>query len=55
MACHLFGLKSLPEPVLTYQQLDINNKLQWNSNQNTKILIQENGFKKDVWNGGHFV
>ena len=26
MACHLFGAKSLPEPMLTYHELDLSAK-----------------------------
>ena len=37
MACRLRGDKPLPEPMLTYCQLDHESKLQWNLNQNTKI------------------
>ena len=42
MACHLFGqfgAKSLPEPILTFHQLD---PLE-NFNRNAIISIQENG------------
>ena len=31
--------------MLTYCQLDPRNKLQWNSNQNTKLFVQENAFE----------
>ena len=56
LACHLFGAKALPEPMLAHCQLDLKNKLQWNSNQNTKLFIEENAFKKcRLRNGGHFV
>ena len=38
MACPLFCIKLLPEPMLTCCQLDPSgNKLQWNLNQNTSI------------------
>ena len=45
MACRLFGAKPLPEPVLTYSEFD---KLQWNSNQNTKLLTHENASEEIV-------
>ena len=38
------GTKSLPEPMLNYSHLNPGNKLQWNSNQNMKFLINENPF-----------
>ena len=40
MACRLFGAKPLSNPMLSYCQLD--NKLQWNFNQNTKLFIHKN-------------
>ena len=40
MLCRLFGANPLPEPMLTYCQLDpLEKKLQWNLNQNTKLFI----------------
>ena len=48
MACRLFGAKPLSEPMLKYCQLDLTNKLQWNSNRNTKFFIQENAFENVV-------
>ena len=39
MACSLFGAKTLPGPMLINCRL---NKLQWNSNLNSIIFIQEN-------------
>ena len=40
MACHLFGTKPIPEPMLT-----LRNKLQWNLNKNTKLFIHNNAFE----------
>ena len=55
MACRLFGTKPLSEPILAYCQLTTENKFQWNLNQNTKIVMQENEFKYRLQNVGHFV
>ena len=44
MTYHLVGTKPLPEPMLSYCQLDPRNKLQWNLNYNTKLFIHENAF-----------
>ena len=44
MACRLFGAKPLPEPMLTYCQLEF-----WSLNWNSVIFIQENAFKNVVW------
>ena len=53
MAYCLIDAKPLSEPMLEYCQLD---KLQWNSNQNTKLFIHENAFKNAVCQtGSHFV
>ena len=49
MACHLFGAKPLPDPILTYCQLDLRNKLQWNFNQNTNLFIHENASETIVY------
>ena len=38
MACRLFGTKPLSEPMLEYCE-----KVQWNSNENTKVFTHENG------------
>ena len=48
MACRLSGTKPLPEPMLIYCQLVLENKLQWNSNQITKLFIHKNVFKNTV-------
>ena len=48
MAYCLFGTKPLPEPMLTYCQLDPRDKLQWNSNQDANIYIDENIFENVV-------
>ena len=39
MAWRLFGAKPLPEPMLSYCQLDPWEQLQWNLNQNKKFFI----------------
>ena len=44
MACRLFGAKPLPEPMLTYCQLEPCEQTCYNSNRNTKLFIQENAF-----------
>ena len=44
----LFGAKALPEPMLTYCQLDFRNKLQWNLNQNPQFFIHRNTFENVV-------
>ena len=38
MACRLFGVKPLPEPMLVYRQLD---SFQWTSIRNSIVFIQE--------------
>ena len=46
MACHLFGGKPLPEPMLIKWFIirwNITNKLHWNVNQNRKLL------RKRIW------
>ena len=50
MACHLFGVKPLSQPMLGYCQLNhtYRNKLQWNFNQNKKLFIHENASKCNV-------
>ena len=48
MAWRLFGAKPLPEPMLTYCQLDPGKKCQWNLSKNSKIFIQENAFENVV-------
>ena len=43
MACRLLGAKPLPEPMLTYCQLDPQEQIfYYNSNKNTKLFIHEN-------------
>ena len=54
IAWRLFGAKPLPEPMLPCCQLDSWKKIQWKSNQNSIIFIQENAFEIVVWqSGGH--
>ena len=48
MAWCLFSTKPLPVPMLTSCWLDLKNKLQWNSNQNTQFFIHENAFENVV-------
>ena len=48
MACHLFGTKPLSKPMLGYCHPKLRNKLQWNFNQNTKLLINEIAFENIV-------
>ena len=49
MACCLFVTKPLPEPMLTYCQLDPLEQIkQLNSNQNTKPFIHKNVFEDVV-------
>ena len=45
MACHLFGAKPLPEPVVTYCQLDHWEQISVKFNWNFKLFIQENAFE----------
>ena len=48
MACRLFSAKPLPEPMMTYCQLEPSNKLQWNWDQNTKLFIHKNTFENFI-------
>ena len=41
MTCRLIGAKPLPEQMLTYHQLDLTNKLQWNLNQISTMFYRE--------------
>ena len=55
MACHLFGAKPLPQPVLFFVNWTIGNKFQWDRNRNSYIVIHENAIKNIVSQiGGHF-
>ena len=42
------GTNPLPEPMVTYFNWGLGNKLQWNLHQNAHIFIQENAFENDV-------
>ena len=58
MACHLFGAKLLPEPILTYCQLDPKEKEQ--TSVKFKSKYKKFNPRKCIWkcrlrNGGHFV
>ena len=44
MPCRLFGVKPLPEPMLTVNWTLVNN-FRWNSSRNTKLFIHENAFE----------
>ena len=56
MACHLFGAKPLPEPMLAYCQLDPQEQTSVKFQPKYKILIDENAFENIVCQiGGHFV
>ena len=49
MACRLFGAKPLPEPMLTYCQLDRQEQTSVIfQNQSSNIVIQENAFENVV-------
>ena len=48
MACHLFGAKPLPEPMLAIVKWTLNNKFQWNFNWNPNIFIPENALDNVV-------
>ena len=48
MACRLVGAKPLSKPMRGYCFWTIRNKLQWNFNRNSYILIQENAFENVV-------
>ena len=49
MACHLFGTKPLSELMLTYCQLYIEEKPEWNFYSRYKDVILENEFENVVW------
>ena len=56
MACHVFGTKPLPEPMLAYCQLDSGNKCYGTLIQNSIIFIQEYVFENVICqNGNNFV
>ena len=48
MACRLAGAKPLSEPMLGFVNSALGNKLQWNFNQNSYILIHKNAFENVV-------
>ena len=48
MACRLVGAKPLSEPMLDVVNWTLKNKLQWNSNLNSYIFIQENASENVV-------
>ena len=55
-ACRQTSDKPLPEPMLTYCELDSWLQIQWKSNRNSIIFIQENAFEIVVCQSGiHFV
>ena len=56
MACHIFGTKPLPEPMMAYCELDSGNECNGNSIQNSIIFLQEYVFENVMCqNGSHFV
>ena len=48
MACHLFGTKPLPEPILTYCQLDPEEQTSVKIESKYKISTEENAFENVV-------
>ena len=48
MACRLARAKPLPEPMLTYCQLALKNKFQWNFYRNYNIFIEENSIENVI-------
>ena len=55
MACRLDGVKLVSEPVLCYVNLTLENKLQWNFNQNTNFSFTKMHLKYRLRKGGNFV
>ena len=49
MACSRVGAKTLSYQCWGIANWTLKNKLQWNSNQNTYVFIQENAFENFVW------
>ena len=49
MAWRLLSAKPLPEKMLPYCQLKLGNKLQWNLNQNIKLLFMKCTWKCRLW------
>ena len=45
MAYHLSGTNPLPEPILTFINRTLGNRLHWHLNQNDKVFLQ----KKCIW------
>ena len=54
MAWCLFSTKHYLNQCWRIVNWTLRNKLQWNSNQNTKSVIHENAFKNRLRNGNHF-
>ena len=48
MACRLLGAKPLPEPMLVFiVNWTLRNKIQWNTDQNTKFVIDKNALEME--------
>ena len=54
MACHLFGIKPLPEPMLTYCQLNLQEQTSVKFKLKYKTLHSWKCMGKCLRNGGHF-
>ena len=55
MACRLFGTTPLSKPMLDYCSWTLRNKIQWHSNQNTRIFIHKNAHENvGCRYGSHF-
>ena len=55
MDCRLCGTKPLPEPMLTYCQLDVRYKLQGNLNRNIQVSFKKMYLKYHLQNSVNFV
>ena len=56
MTCRLFGAKSLPEPMLTYCQLNPQKQISVKYESKYKTFNTWQGiWKRGLWNSGHFV
>ena len=49
MACRLFGAKPLPEPMLSYCQLDPQEQISVNFDSNYEHFIDQNALENFVW------
>ena len=55
MACRLFGAKPLPEPMLTYYQLDPKEQISVKFESRYKKIVQKTPWNYRRRNGGHFL